>query len=86
MQSVVLKISVQLHTLLHVHVIVKRLLQKQTLLLMIIKIILIPNGPVRCDNWITVCVLLLQALRQAGKQALVTASSLDILLLFRRYS
>jgi len=50
-------------------VVVKRLLQKRTLLLMIIKIILIPNDPVklRYDNWIAVSVLLLQALRQAAQ-------------------
>ena len=54
MQSVVFKISIQPHTLLHVHVVVKRLLQKQTLVLMIIKIILLPNDPVRYDNWIAV--------------------------------
>ena len=61
MQSVVLKISVQPHTLLHMHVVVKRPLQKQTLLIMLIKIILIPNDPVRYDNWIAVYAFVVDA-------------------------
>ena len=61
MQSVVLKISLQPHTLLHVHVVVKRLLQKQTLLLMITKIRLLQflGHPVTIQAlqlvWIYVC-------------------------------
>ena len=86
MQSVVLKISVQPHTLLHVHVVV----QLSSLMSSTDANCTSNETGIRYDNWIAVyhgvCVVAASPQASSTIMFIGSCSSLDILLLFRRYS